>query len=45
MDPEPDDDIVGPSKDHELFCDPENPLTMVMLKNIKLMGYFGSQQK
>ena len=39
MDPEPDE--VSPSKNHQLFCNPNNPATtMVMLKNIEHMGYF-----
>ena len=40
MDPEPKSDGVGPSKNHKLFYDPENPdKSMVMLKNIEHMGY------
>lgn len=37
MDPEPDE--IGPSDDHELYCNPENPLSLVMLKNVEKMKY------
>lgn len=33
------DDEIGPSKNHDLYYDPSNPHTLVMLKNIELMSY------